>query len=106
MSRIKGDIRDITTPSVGCYAAVPFNRYAIEEFNHEHNRCGSDPSRGRLRWRLAYGIARGHLYRHGEDLRERAKPNRDGASLTSSAPLYRLNYFNGSAGGTGESSSC
>ena len=38
----------------GC-AALPFDRYTVEEADHERYRCGSDPGQGRLRRRLAYG---------------------------------------------------
>lgn len=50
MSGIREDILDVTTPG-GC-AALPFDRYTVEEADHERYRCGSD---GRLRRRLAYG---------------------------------------------------
>ena len=40
----------------GC-AALPFDRYTVEEADHERYRCGSDP--GRLRRRLAYGYQEG-----------------------------------------------
>ncbi|KAL0295669.1 UNVERIFIED_CONTAM: hypothetical protein Sangu_3190600 [Sesamum angustifolium] len=54
MSGIRGDILDVSTPLVGC-AALPFDRYTVEEADHERYRCGSDPGQGRLRRRLAYG---------------------------------------------------
>lgn len=55
MSGIREDILDVTTPLVGGCAPLPFDRYKVEEADHERYRCGSDPSQGRLRRRLAYG---------------------------------------------------
>ena len=55
MSGIRGDILDVTTPLVGGCAALPFDRYTVEEADHERDRCGSDPGKARLRRRLAYG---------------------------------------------------
>ncbi|KZV32232.1 hypothetical protein F511_27332 [Dorcoceras hygrometricum] len=55
MSGIRGDILDVSTPFVGGYAALPFDRYTVEEADHERYRCGRDPGQGRLRRRLAYG---------------------------------------------------
>ena len=55
MSGIRGDILDVTTPLVGGCAAPPFDRYTVEEADHERDRCGSDPGKARLRRRLAYG---------------------------------------------------
>ncbi|KAG6383920.1 hypothetical protein SASPL_155479 (mitochondrion) [Salvia splendens] len=55
MSGIRGDILDVSTPLVGSCAALPFDRYTVEEADHERYRCGSDPVQGRLRRRLAYG---------------------------------------------------
>ncbi|KAL4553859.1 hypothetical protein LXL04_040170 [Taraxacum kok-saghyz] len=43
MSGIRGDILDVTTPLVGGCAAPPFDRYTVEEADHERYRCGSDP---------------------------------------------------------------
>ncbi|GJW98915.1 NADH dehydrogenase subunit 5 [Tanacetum coccineum] len=42
MSGIRGDILDITTPLVGGCVAPPFDRYIVEEADHECYRCGSD----------------------------------------------------------------
>ncbi|KAL0295064.1 UNVERIFIED_CONTAM: NADH-ubiquinone oxidoreductase chain 5 [Sesamum calycinum] len=58
MSGIRGDILDVSTPLVGGCAALPFDRYTVEEADHERYRCGSDPGQGRLRRRLAYGPVR------------------------------------------------
>jgi hypothetical protein len=55
MSGIRGDILDVSAPLVGGCAALPFDRYTVEEADHERYRCGSDPGQGRLRRRLAYG---------------------------------------------------
>lgn len=55
MSGIREDILDVTTPLVGGCAALPFDRYTVEEADHERYRCGSDQRQGRLRRRLAYG---------------------------------------------------
>ncbi|CAN4094809.1 unnamed protein product [Withania somnifera] len=54
MSGIRGDLVDVTTPLVGA-CRPPFDRYTVEEANHECYRCGSDLGRGRIRRRLAYG---------------------------------------------------
>ncbi|KAL0315240.1 UNVERIFIED_CONTAM: NADH-ubiquinone oxidoreductase chain 5 [Sesamum calycinum] len=43
MSGIRGDILDVSTPLVGGCAALPFDRYTVEEADHERYRCGSDP---------------------------------------------------------------
>nr|GLL25514.1 NADH-ubiquinone oxidoreductase chain 5 [Ipomoea trifida] len=43
MSGIRGDILNVTTPLVGGCAALPFDRYTVEEADHERYRCGSDP---------------------------------------------------------------
>ncbi|MCD7472322.1 DNA topoisomerase 3-alpha [Datura stramonium] len=40
------DILDVTTPLVGGCAALPFDRYTVEEADHERYRCGSDPGQG------------------------------------------------------------
>lgn len=55
MSGIREDILDITTPLVGGCAALPFDRYTVEEADDERYGCGSDPGQGRLRRRPAYG---------------------------------------------------
>ncbi|KAL0289002.1 UNVERIFIED_CONTAM: NADH-ubiquinone oxidoreductase chain 5 [Sesamum calycinum] len=89
MSGIRGDILDVSTPLVGGCAALPFDRYTVEEADHERYRCGSDPARGRL-------------CPDGGALWGRAQPNRDSTPPTSSAPLYRLNHSKGLVGGTGE----
>ena len=49
MSGIREDILDVTTPLVGGCAALPFDRYTVEEADHERYRCGSDQRQGRLR---------------------------------------------------------
>ncbi|GJT92637.1 hypothetical protein Tco_1081482 [Tanacetum coccineum] len=55
MSGIRGDILDVTTPLVGGCTTPPFDRYTVDETDHERYRSGSDPGQGRLRRRLAYG---------------------------------------------------
>ncbi|MCD9559315.1 hypothetical protein HAX54_017213 [Datura stramonium] len=48
--RNRGDILGLNHSTVpeGC-AALPFDRYTVEEADHERYRCGSDPGQGRLR---------------------------------------------------------
>jgi hypothetical protein len=41
--------------SVGGSAALPFDRYTVEEADHKRDRCGSDPGKARLRQRLLRG---------------------------------------------------
>jgi hypothetical protein len=54
MSGIEGGhTRRYNSRRLGGCAALPFDRYTVEEADHERYRCGSDP--GRLRRRLAYG---------------------------------------------------
>ncbi|GKA16313.1 hypothetical protein Tco_0696060 [Tanacetum coccineum] len=43
MSGIRGDILDVTTPLVGGCTTPPFDRYTVDETDHERYRSGSDP---------------------------------------------------------------
>ncbi|KAL8223266.1 hypothetical protein R6Q57_020665 [Mikania cordata] len=64
MSGIRGDILDVTTPLVGGCAAPPFDRYTVEEADHERYRCGSDPDKAAIKAMLVnrvgdFGLAPG-----------------------------------------------
>jgi hypothetical protein len=90
----RGDILDVTTPiGWGGCAALPFNRYTVEEDDHERYRCGSDPGQsGKAKTAPCIWVARGRLCPDGGALWGRAQPNRDSTPPTPSAPLYRLNH--------------
>ncbi|KAK4733029.1 hypothetical protein R3W88_007290 [Solanum pinnatisectum] len=36
------------------FSSLLFDQYTIEEADHEHYRCGSDPGQGKLRRRLTF----------------------------------------------------
>lgn len=56
-----GDILDITTPLVGGYENLPFDRYKVEETDHERYRFEST-GQGRLRCVPRIWVAKGCLY--------------------------------------------
>ncbi|GKD95915.1 hypothetical protein Tco_1379812 [Tanacetum coccineum] len=56
MSGIRGDILDVTTPLVGDCAAPPFDRYTVEEVDHERYRLwGAILGQGKASRRSLYG---------------------------------------------------